>query len=144
MAAQSSTAIPTVANEFIIQSFGTGSYGAVNVEDDISLPAGFGDCLVMEAYVRLSSVVDAPGTVTTISGGRMLIRSAAGQWIDFIGAGKYIATQTTELAVQLAPDQLAYWPKDGTVMIDLSVPGVTSTAWNYTSLIRVRRLTTPS
>jgi len=121
-----------------------------NADNDwtISLPAGFGDCLILEASYRVTSIETFAATNVGLELGiEGSIVDASGVQQDFLGSGRGSTigiNAARGVAVDLKPDQPVRWNQSENLFLRLGEIDVgASDLSDAYVMIRVRRLRTP-
>lgn len=91
----------------LLEASSAAAAAEADVADNFAMPAGLGDCALMEVLVRVFSIgtpiVDA---VELARGIFMHVVSQSGAVVDIIGAERWFRTSATAFAAYLSPDPL--------------------------------------
>lgn len=117
----------------------------LNVDGDfdavVSLPAGFGDCLILNAQVQINTIATMAASFDNRGVHWQILDSAADLARDFLGSSPWYIKGAAELTSFIDADQLVVWRETEQLHLEWAEvdTNVTPTG-DAVVLIRVRRL----
>lgn len=104
-------------DEVLLVAQGPADIMGAALAESFSLPAGFGDCAILNVEFRAWGIDVVSVGVTPVRGIRAYIQAAAGgKIVDNVGVAPWIVTQDTANAIELGcfidPDALVLWQQD--------------------------------
>lgn len=118
--------------------------GVVNIDGDYSdtfaLPAGFGDCALLEAYVAVTSIATILASATEY-GPTVTMVSPAGAVQDLPFQDNWVRRLTDGVGCRLGPDQVQFWREHDLLQLNFEEIDTNATAAaDLGFYVKVRRL----
>lgn len=88
-----------------------------DLDQDYTLPAGFGDCAIMEIYVRAEGFATLITTPELVGVGARVLTTNSSAVVDIIGVSRWTRTGGALLAAYLSPDPLVLWRQNEVVRL---------------------------
>jgi len=116
-----------------------------NVDDDqglvLELPAGFGDCLILEGCIDVASIATAVALDGAIGCSWVMADTSDSIRRDFLGCEQWYRSGSTRAVTRVSPDPLVVWK--ATEFIFVTFPELDSNATptaDLKVLVKVRRI----